>query len=148
METRLVGNLTIGKLALLITMAEEKQKSLLVEEGRKNKFAICVGKVGTMNAEKVVAAIMTTAKREGLWNNSFAEEHALYDAIIEALTGICRGQLVLGDIMRTVGLNFSVVRGKLGSNNGEWFAVGLYGTIGAPIKGFEHETIGLGINHI
>ena len=28
---------------------------------------------------------------------------------------------------------------------GEWISVGIYGTIGAPIKGFEHEAIGLGI---
>ena len=31
---------------------------------------------------------------------------------------------------------------------GEWVAVALYGTIGAPVKGSEHEAIGLGINHI
>ncbi|MCJ7806800.1 MAG: transcriptional regulator, partial [Clostridia bacterium] len=29
-----------------------------------------------------------------------------------------------------------------------WLAVVLYGTIGAPIKGYEHETIGLGLNHL
>lgn len=52
--------------------------------------------------------------------------------------------------MRTVGLRFAVVRGKPYSNQaeGEWIAVALYGTIGAPIKGLEHEAVGLGINHI
>lgn len=142
------GNLTIGKLAVLITMADENKKHLLIEEGEKKNFKICSGKVGTMKAEKIVSAIFTAAKREGLWNNSFSEEHALYDATIEAINGVCRGQPVLEDVMRTVGLNFCVVRGKLVSENKEWFAVALYGTIGAPIKGFEHEAIGLGINHI
>ncbi|OON42936.1 anti-terminator HutP, partial [Bacillus anthracis] len=35
-----------------------------------------------------------------------------------------------------------------GKKEGEWVAVALYGTIGAPVKGSEHEAIGLGINHI
>ena len=34
------------------------------------------------------------------------------------------------------------------SNLGEWVSVGIYGMVGAPIKGFEHEAIGLEINHI
>jgi hut operon positive regulator len=40
------------------------------------------------------------------------------------------------------------IRGKVKENVGEWVTVCMYGTIGPPIKGFEHETIGLGINHI
>jgi len=34
------------------------------------------------------------------------------------------------------------------SNLGEWISVGIYGMVGAPIKGFEHEVIGLDINNI
>lgn len=51
---------------------------------------------------------------------------------------------------RTVGLRFAVVRGQPYKEKmeGEWLAVAFYGTIGAPIKGLEHETMGLGINHI
>ncbi|GAI18393.1 unnamed protein product, partial [marine sediment metagenome] len=30
----------------------------------------------------------------------------------------------------------------------EWVSVGIYGMVGAPIKGFEHEAIGLDINTI
>ena len=33
-------------------------------------------------------------------------------------------------------------------DSGEWISVGIYGMIGAPIKGFEHEAIGLEINDI
>ena len=35
-----------------------------------------------------------------------------------------------------------------GISRGEWIAVVLYGSIGAPTKGFEHEVIGMGINPV
>jgi len=141
---------TLGKLAIRIAVADDEQERFrLIDQGKKSGFKICIGKVGTMNAEKVISAVMTAAKRDGLWDSgSFREEHALYDAAVESLNGVCRGQPVVNDVLRTVGLTFSVVRGPMKSSDGEWVAVCLYGTIGAPIKGFEHETIGLGINHI
>ena len=46
---------------------------------------------------------------------------------------------------------FVVLRGPLDttrSDLGEWVSVGIYGMVGAPIKGFEHEAIGLEINNI
>ena len=139
----------LGKTAIFIATAAEEQRGQLIEKARQDGFCLCTGRVGTMNAEKVIAAVMTAAKRENVWDaDSFREEHALYDATVEALNGICRGQLLMSEVLRTVGLCFAVVRGKMGSSKGEWVAVCLYGTIGAPIKGFEHETIGLGINHI
>jgi len=139
----------MGKTAILIVTAGEEQREQLIAQAKKDGFRLCTGRVGTMNAEKVISAVMTAAKRENLWDpDSFREEHALYDATMEALNGICRGQLHMSEVLRTVGLNFAIVRGPMGNNKGEWVAVCLYGTIGAPIKGFEHETIGLGINHI
>ena len=47
-------------------------------------------------------------------------------------------------------MKFVVLRGPIDtlSDLGEWISVGIYGTIGAPIKGFEHEAIGLEINNI
>lgn len=140
--------LKLGQLAILIAMAGETQRAQLIDKAKIQNCKVCTGKVGSMRAEKVISSILTAAKREELWVHTFREEHALYDAIIEALSGICRGQLALGDILRTVGLNFAVVRGTLDDSKDQWFAVCLYGTIGAPIKGFEHETIGLGINHV
>lgn len=50
-----------------------------------------------------------------------------------------------------MGESSASVRGKMtGSveHEGEWIAVCAYGTIGAPKKGFEHEAIGFGFNHI
>lgn len=140
---------TLGKMAITIAISDEEKRIRLIEEVRSRNYRICVGKVGTMNTETVVSAILTAAKRENLWDSkSFREEHAFYDTIIEAFNGICRGNLALGNVFRTVGLNFVVIRGKINENDGEWVTICMYGTIGAPIKGFEHETIGLGINHI
>lgn len=139
----------IGQVSVLSAMGYllESEKRRLSERG----YGIVTGSVGTMNAEKVFAAIETAAKRESLINGSYREEHALYHASLEAFAGVCRGQLSLGSILRTVGLSFSVVKGFRSpqeDKDGIWLAVALYGTIGAPVKGFEHEVIGLGISHL
>jgi hut operon positive regulatory protein len=142
----------LGKNAVLLVLAEGEEEELFstsrIEElGCK----YCKGKVGSMELQKIVAAIETTAKRHGIVNGEvYREMHALYHAIIEAMHGVTRGQVELGNMLRTVGLRFSIVRGTPYENDqeGEWLAVALYGTIGAPVRGLEHETIGLGINHI
>jgi hut operon positive regulatory protein len=142
---------TLGQVALRLVMEDEDTVQELVDEAAKKGFLSARGKVGSMNMEKVIAAVETTAKRNGLISDNYREEHALYHAVLEALSGICRGQLALGNVLRTVGLRFTIVKGpkKYGENTeGVWIAVVLYGTIGAPIKGFEHEALGLGINHI
>ena len=139
----------IGRLATLIVLNEnikEQHKTL-----NKLNWKYCNGNIGSMDSQKVIAAIETAAKQnEIIKKGVYRETHALYHAIMESLHGITRGQIQLGSIMRTVGLKFSIVRGKPYENeiNGEWLAVAIYGTIGAPAKGLEHETLGLGINHI
>ncbi|ATW27485.1 HutP family protein [Candidatus Formimonas warabiya] len=139
----------IGRLATLLVLASEEEREKMMEKRKKEGLRICIGKVGTMHAEKIISAVMTAAKREEIWNGeSFKEEHALYAAIMESLHGICRGQLIFNEALRTVGLTFSIVRGQMLEAPGDWVAVCLYGTIGPPIKGFEHEVLGLGINHI
>ena len=142
----------IGKSAILLAMTglEEVDPDYiagLVQLG----CQYCFGKAGSMEPHKVVAAIETAAKRNGVIRSDvYRETHALYHAILEALHGVTRGQIQLGSVLRTVGLQFAVVRGKPYATEGEgdWLAVALYGTIGAPVKGLEHEAIGLGINHI
>ncbi len=141
----------IGKSALLLALSETEPDNaeLSVFSGLQWKY--CVGKVGAMDSQKVVAAVETAAKRNGLINpDVYRESHALYHAIIEALEGVTRGQVQLGAVLRTVGLRFSIIRGNPydGPEEGEWIAVAVYGTIGAPVKGLEHEAVGLGINHI
>ncbi|MCF6094843.1 hut operon transcriptional regulator HutP [Microaerobacter geothermalis] len=133
-------------------MGEEvAQSTSFIKEIRKDGYLYIIGRVGSMEPQKVVAAIETAAKNQGIIDHGvYREAHALYHAIIESLHGIGRGDTSLGSIMRTVGLTFAVVRGKPypSEEEGEWIAVALYGTIGAPIKGSEHEVLGMGINHI
>lgn len=142
----------IGRTAIMYAMADGELEKQIKEQAGKNGFKLIKGKVGSMSTEKIFAAVETAAQREGLIRKDFYRDtHALYHAILDAFVGICRGQLGLGDMLRTVGLMFTVVKGPRTveqSEDGEWIAVVLYGTIGAPIKGYEHETIGLGINHL
>lgn len=133
---------------LLATLSEEE---LAMFSGGFENIEFCQGKAGSMEVQKVIAAVETAAKRNGIISEDvYRETHALYHAILESLQGVTRGQIGVGNMMRTVGLRFAVVRGKPYSRpeEGEWLAVAFYGTIGAPVKGLEHETFGLGINHI
>jgi hut operon positive regulatory protein len=141
----------IGRNAVLLALMEEEEEAEIIAHLDALEWRYCKGKVGSMELQKIVASIETAAKRNDIVNSDlYREMHALYHAVIEAVQGITRGQVELGDLMRTVGLRFAVVRGKPyeNSDEGEWIAVALYGTIGAPVRGLEHETIGLGINHI
>ncbi|WP_439741221.1 hut operon transcriptional regulator HutP [Bacillus pseudomycoides] len=144
----LQGTHRIGRMAMLLALADENESPVLsIPKGWK----YCPGKVGSMNSQKVVAAMETAAKSNQVIDTDvYRETHALYHAIMEALYGVTRGQIQLADVLRTVGLRFAIVRGTPydGKKEGEWVAVALYGTIGAPVKGSEHEAIGLGINHI
>ncbi|MGP1908780.1 hut operon transcriptional regulator HutP [Metabacillus sp. JX24] len=140
----------IGKNAMQLVLLEEEEH-LYGEKLKEQGFQFCLGKTGSMETQKVVAAIETAAKRSGVISpDGYRETHALYHAIMEALHGVTRGQVQLGSVLRTVGLRFAVVRGKpyAAETEGEWIAIALYGTIGAPVKGSEHEAMGLGINHI
>jgi hut operon positive regulatory protein len=141
----------IGKNALLLVLSEEEPGSDMNFQMDGLKWKFSVGKVGSMDSQKIVAAIEAAAKKNNIIQpDVYRESHALYHAIIEALEGITRGQMQIGTVLRTVGLRFSVLRGNPydSLDEGDWIAVALYGTIGAPVKGLEHETVGLGINHI
>ncbi|MFC3419316.1 hut operon transcriptional regulator HutP [Salinicoccus hispanicus] len=138
-----------GKYATLVALTDADTALGLMPEYK--SFKVVTGKVGSMDLKKVISSVETASKRNQLINGDiYRETHALYHAIIEAAEGVTRGKLSVGEVMRTVGLTFSVVRGRPypETAEGEWIAVCFYGTIGAPIKGKEHETLGLGINHI
>lgn len=137
----------IGRVALLLVLFPRERQSEYLEEVRKKGYHFCLGQVGSMDLKEVVAAIETATRREGLFSGFYHEEHALYHAILEALKGVFRGELKLGGLLRTTGLRFSVVLGDAGEE-GRWVAVALYGMMGAPVKGHEHEVVGLGINHL
>ncbi len=142
---------SIGKLAILLTMGALEDEKALVTQVVDMGYKVCKGRVGSLVSEKIFAAVETAAKRNKLIEDQYRQEHALYHSVLDAFHGICRGQIALGSILRSAGLVFSIVRGpRLAGDNtdGEWLAVALYGTIGAPIKGYEHEVMGLGVNHI
>lgn len=143
---------TIGKIALMYALADEQAEKQVAKEASAKGYTLLKGRVGSMSSEKIFAAVETAATRENIiCKDHYRNNHALYHATLDAYTGICRGHLGLGNMLRTVGLIFSVVRGPRSVDqleDGDWVAVVLYGTIGAPIKGYEHETIGLGINHL
>lgn len=136
---------TLGRVALLSVIADDPLQVIAAAKG----FRVTTGHVGTMDSQKLIAAVETAARREGLISAAYAEEHALYHATIEALQGVGRGQLGLGALLRTVGLRFALVRGpRLPGDDTEWIAVAFYGMIGQPVKGNEHEVVGLGIQHL
>ena len=138
-----------GKFTTLVALTDEATALNILPHFE--SFKVMTGKVGSMDLSKVIASVETAAKRGGIINEDvYRETHSLYHAILEALQGVTRGDLSVGEIMRTVGLRFSIVRGNPYDLNaeGEWIAVCFYGTIGAPIRGKEHEALGLGINHI
>lgn len=139
----------IGKIALLLTLSDDYDS---MKENYENKgYAIYRGTAGSMDSQKIIAAIETAALREDIIRENYHDEHSLHHAIVEAFSGYCRGQVVLGELLRSTGLKYSIVRGNLiegDKSSGEWIAVVLYGQIGSPRKGFEHEAIGMGIQSI
>lgn len=139
---------TIGKVALRILLDGDSWQP---SQACRRNFRFISGQAGSMSVEKIIAAIETAARRERIVTKEYPEDHALWHAIFEALHGVGRGQVALGTILRTAGLRFSVVRGPRYVDDpieGEWLAVGLYGQIGGPIRGNEHECVGLGISHL
>lgn len=144
---------SLSKLTILLPLLQDHAWQKQIEaELQAQGYHYALGRVGAMDLMKVVAAVETAAKRQGLIDEEqYREVHALYHAIIEAIQGIGRGTMQFGEILRTVGLTFAIVRGPLYDESvepGDWIAVCLYGTIGAPKKGFEHEVLGFGINHV
>ncbi len=143
--------LSIGKLASLLALSSKEETDEIYKAAMDSGYKVYKGCVGSMDSAKIFAAVETAAKKEGLIKAFYREEHAIYHSILEAYTAICRGQEGLGAVLRTVGLVFSIVKGPRfpgEQNDGEWVAVVLYGNIGAPTKGFEHEVIGMGINPV
>ncbi len=104
-KDRRIGRLSV--LLLLHETEENQQISRLERDGWK----VCLGRVGSMDAHKVVAAIETASKKSGvIQSEGYRESHALYHATMEALHGVTRGEMSLGSPLRTVGLKFAVLR--------------------------------------
>ncbi len=145
-----MSHLGIGKIALNLALTDEGVDEYIKKYDDMG-YHLIKGQVGTMDVKKIYAAIETAVFREDMIRENYHEEHALYHAISEALQGYCRGSVALDTMLRTTGLEFAVARGELvvdHNSGGDWIAVVLYGFIGSPRRGFEHEAIGLGIQSI
>ena len=101
----------LGRTAMLIALAEPEEGEELIRQARVAGYQVAPGRVGTMEVQKLVAAVETAARREGLIDGRYCSQHALYHAIIDAVHGLVRGQLELGEIMRTIGVRFAAVKG-------------------------------------
>jgi len=83
-----IGYLTIS---LLISSEEEKE---LFKKVSNLGYKVCIGKAGTMDSKEIIAAIETTAKREGIFcacAGCYREEHTVYHTALNALKGLCKG---------------------------------------------------------
>ena len=146
-----MGHIGIGKIAINLALSDEDTSREIIDKYEEEGYSLIRGQVGTMDVKKIYAAIETAVYREDMIRENYHEEHALYHAVSEALSGYCRGDIALDTVLRTTGLSFAVARGELvvgESSGGDWIAVVLYGFIGSPRRGFEHEAIGLGIQSI
>lgn len=140
----------IGRLAIMLAISDNNDDKI-IDRYQKKGYKLIKGCVGSMDASKIFAAVETAVIRQNIILERYHEEHALYHAISEAFNGYCRGPVALDSVLRTTGMVFTVVRGNLSVDddiNGEWIAVVLYGHIGSPRRGFEHEAIGMGLQSI
>ncbi|HVI42912.1 MAG TPA: HutP family protein [Anaerovoracaceae bacterium] len=143
--------LSIGKIAVLYAISTKSEGEEIYKKASEMGYRLYKGSVGSMDSAKIFAAVETAAKKKELINPIYREEHSIYHSILEAYTAICRGREGLGNVLRSAGLAFSIVRGPRIPNDtddGEWIAIVLFGNMGAPIKGYEHEVIGMGINPV
>lgn len=140
----------LGKIALKLTLADDDtETSAIAARARDCGYRVCTGKVGSMDFQNIIGTIETLARKSGVVDDGVVDQHALYHAVYECCSGFMRGNLILGGTLRTLGSRFAVVRGKVpGKGDREWIAAAMYGTIGSPSKGFEHEAAGLGIIHV
>ncbi len=88
----------IGRLSVLLLL-NEAEESTQVEELERDGWKVCLGKVGSTDAHKVVAAIETAPKENGVIQSvGYRESHALYHATMEALHGLTKAKKAAGGI--------------------------------------------------
>ena len=58
----------IGKLTILLLISSENEEKELIKKINHLGYKLCIGKTGTMDSKDVLAAIETTAKREGVFS--------------------------------------------------------------------------------
>lgn len=64
---------TLGRIALLSLLADPPQAVIKAAAG----YQVILGQVGTMDVQRIIAAVETAARREHLIGSEYAEEHTL-----------------------------------------------------------------------
>jgi hut operon positive regulator len=131
---------------MLLDLAEGAEVSSLP-----GPYRVGLGRVGTMETQSIYAAVLACAERSTVLDPGLNDVHALYHATRDALDGVLRDSGGLGPTLRTVALLFTIVRGpRIPGLDGErdWIAVAMFGSVGAPRSGWEHDAVGLGISNL
>jgi len=118
---------------------------------RPGPYRVGLGRVGTMETQSIYAAVLACAERATVLDAGLNDVHALYHATRDALDGVLHDAGGLGPTLRTAALLFTIVRGpRIPGLVGErdWLAVAMFGSIGAPRSGWEHDAVGLGIANL
>lgn len=143
---------TIGKLtSLLVLLHNNEAGEMIKNQLSKENCRYMVGSVGSIDLNKVTSFIEESAKTNGIIDSeSYSERNTLYHTILEAIQGVGRGTIQVGDFLEKVNLTFSVVRGKNKKieEGNDWIGVCIYGRSDSTEKGIEQETLGLGFNHL
>ena len=86
----------IGKLTILLLISTVEEEKELLKKTSNLCYKICIGKVGTMDSREIIAAIETTAKREGIFPaGCYREEHAVYHTALCSLKVCVEKKLAL-----------------------------------------------------
>ena len=95
----------IGKLTILLLISSEEEEKELLKKVNNLGYKICIGKAGTMDSKEIIAAIETTAKREGIFPaGSYREEHAVYHTALSASKGLRKGEIGIGNLLKKAGV--------------------------------------------
>ncbi len=143
---------TMGKLtSLLVLLHNNEAGEMIKKELNKENCRYTVGSIESIDLNKVISVIETNAKTNGIINSeSYSERNTLYHTILEAVQGVGRGTIQVGDLLKEIDLTYGIVRGKnkkISAGN-DWIGVCIYGRSDSPEKGIEQETLGLGFNHL
>lgn len=143
---------TMGKLtSLLVLLHNNEAGELIKKQLNMENCRYTVGSIGSIDLNKVISVIEASAETKGIINSdSYNERNTLYHTILEAVQGVGRGTIQVGDLLKKVDLTYGIVRGKNKkiSTGNDWIGVCIYGRSDSEEKGIEQETLGLGFNHL
>ena len=144
-------DLTMGKLtSLLVLLHNNEAGEVIKKQLKKEKYKYTVGNVESIDLNKIITAIEASAKINGIINStSFRERNILNQTILEAIQGVSKGAIQIGDLFKKVNLTFSIVKGQNEQleRGSDWIGVCIYGQSISSENTIVEETLGLGFNH-